>query len=133
VGGEGGGYTPPDSCLSGSGKSERMGASCRRVASLHSDSLLLGLATNLVSMLHFEIIVLIHFPSVRCLHVCTIDDKKVLFPKKLFNLKLLCIFFIVIKNVISKFFSRPKDLNNCSIFLKIFSQFLSLSLQGSLQ
>jgi hypothetical protein len=68
---------PPDSCLSGSGKSECMEATCRRAASLHSDSLHLGLATNIVSMLHFEIVVLIHFPSMRCLRVCTTDDKKV--------------------------------------------------------
>jgi hypothetical protein len=54
-----------------------MEATCSRAASLHSDSLLLGLATNIVSMLHFEIVVLIHFASMRCLRVCTIDDKKV--------------------------------------------------------
>jgi hypothetical protein len=62
---------PPDSYLSGTRTSEGMGLPRGGRPFPVPDTLLQGLATDRVSMLHFEIDVLIHFLSVSCLHGCT--------------------------------------------------------------
>jgi hypothetical protein len=64
------GSVPPDSCLCRAVGIQRTRRQPRGGQPLHIlDALLLGLATSRVNTMHFEIIALIHFPSVRNLHV----------------------------------------------------------------
>jgi hypothetical protein len=62
---------PPDSCLCSSRKSEGIDVIRRSAASPHSGRIAAGSSYNSLSMLHSEIIILIHNLSVSCVGVCT--------------------------------------------------------------